>query len=168
MSLTKSQSARLVREGVLNEVFCHASLGRFDVGALHQLTARSTTLGAKPLWCRFDAVRAETGDPDPMAFLTAQREIDADRVAELTGEDLDDQVIFVACPAGINGGEETHLLVDGIHRITARHQRGYQDFVFWLVPWSIACYLRPLSSRAISVPWGHKEVRDGQLVDRGT
>lgn len=171
MKLTKSQSAQLVRRGLLMEVFHHATLGRFDVSAIRHylLGYRAGVHGDKPMTCRFDSVRAETGDPDPMAFLVGQREIDEARVAELTAEDLEDPIIFVACPPGSNGEGETHLLVDGIHRLVARHRRGYKDFVFYMTSLEVARALwrgAPPGVELVEVPWGEKEVRDGELRDR--
>lgn len=165
MNMTKAQVAQLVRAGAVREIFEHASLGLFDIAVMrHYISARAAR-GETPQRCQFCDVRTETGGANPMEFLISQREIDPARVAELTAEELEDPVIFVICPAGMNGEAETHLLVDGNHRIMARHQRGYADFLFWPIPWHVVDQLRPPQD-GISIPWGQKEMRDGKLVDR--
>lgn len=163
----KSLAAALVRSGELLESFHHATLGVFNITSMREHCRRARARGAEPYLCAFEDVSAENGHPDPMAFLVGNREVDMDRVAELTREDLEDPVIMVACPPGVNGSSETHLLVDGIHRLVARHDRGYKDFVLWMIPWDEAQVHRVRPDEGLmSVSWGTKEVVDGQLVDR--
>lgn len=166
MTMTKSQAARLISQGALTETFVHATLGHFNVSALRVLVAELVRRGKSPQRFAFADVRAENGDPDPIAFLSSQREIDQARVDELTDADLEDPVIMIICPPGTNGAGETHLLVDGIHRMTGRHQRGLPDFPFWMIPYDVAKMLSADLARGINVPWGRKEVRDGRLVDQ--
>lgn len=163
-SLSKSEAARLVAVGAISEVFQHATLGTFDISWLRQVTAELAKRGHHPLTCAFADVRAENGASDPQEFLTSQREIDYGRVQELTSAQIEDPLIFLLCPPDTNGAGETHLLVDGIHRLVARRDRGCKDFNFWLVP--LAAARRVDKSCAIEIPWGRKEVRGGKLVDR--
>lgn len=162
--LTKSEVAKLVATGAVTEVFHHGTLGVFDVGELREIVAQLAERGRRPNVCAFADVRAEDGSIDPHEFLISQREIDPARVRELTDEQLEEPLIFLLCPPETNGVGETHLLVDGIHRLVGRRARGFPDFRFWLIPLVLAP--RVDARNAISIEWGKKVVRDGKLVDR--
>lgn len=162
--ISKSEAASLVAAGRVVEIFDHATLGVFDVSWLRRLVAGLAERGGRPLSCSFADVRAEDGSADPYVFITSQREIDRARVRELTDAQLEDPLIFLLCPPGTNGDGETHLLVDGIHRLVARRERGLKDFRFWLVP--LAAARRFDKASATEIPWGEKEVRDGELIKR--
>ena len=164
MNLTKTQMMQLVGQGACVESFHHATLGMFDVSMLRLIASKLKERGHKPLTCRFEDVRAEVANVDPLDFLIANREVDRERVKTLTDEQLEDEMIFILCPPGTNGVGETHLLVDGVHRMVARKERGKEDFNYWLVPLDCAPMVRPGSF--IDVPWGEKEVRDGKLQPR--
>lgn len=164
--MNKSEAAKLVAAGLTVEVFHHATLGVFNVSWLRRAAAELARRGQRPLTCAFDDVRAEDGSADPHEFLISQREVDLERVKELTKDQLEDPLIFLLCPPETNGVGETHLLVDGIHRLVARRERGYADFSFWLVPLGAARRIDPDSG--IQVPWGEKDVVDGKLVDRNS
>lgn len=163
--MNKSEAAKLVAAGLVIEVFDHA-LGTFDISWLRALVAELAKRGARPWSCDFANIRTEDGSADPLERLAAHREVDPERVRELTGAQLEDPVIYLECPPGTNGGGETHLLVDGIHRLVARRARGLPDFRFWLIP--ITAAKRFDKRSGIAVPWGEKELHGGKLVRRGS
>jgi hypothetical protein len=102
-----------------------------------------------------------------LSYLVENREVDESRIVELTTAQLHDPLIFVLCPAGTNGEGESHLLVDGIHRLVARYRRGYEDFLFRMVPWDRAQRIDP--DDFTNIEWGDKELVPGVgLVDRRT
>lgn len=132
MSLTKSQVARLVAQGLARETFQHVTLGHFDVTALRALVEVEFT---EIMRCSYEAISIAGGvEMGAVAYLTQNREVDQARCAELTCEQLDEPLIFLLCPPGSNGDGETHLLVDGIHRLVQRDRIGCFEFRFRMVP----------------------------------
>lgn len=163
MSNTKSQASKLVAAGIAREVFVHETLGTFDIAGLRELIA---TDFPHIYLCAYASVNMVDGaECDAMAYMVANREVDQNRCRELTDEQLDDPLIFVLCPPGSNGEQETHLLVDGIHRLVERKRRGHRLFRFYLVPLKQAPTVRPEDYH--NIEWGDKEVVPGLgLVDR--
>lgn len=162
---TKSECARLVRKGLAHETFAHETLGHFDISNLRRIIevlARRKVIEVHH--CRFDQVQFD-GKVEGTTHLFAHREIDVRRAHELTGRQLREPLIFLLCPPGTNGETETHLLVDGIHRMYERKQRGMDDFKFYLFPLDKAP--RVNRSEVREIPWGDKEVVPGVgLVNR--
>jgi hypothetical protein len=165
VSLTKSQVSRLVVTGHCRETFSHETLGHFDVTGIRQLAIAEFP---EVMVCAFSAMTMADGiQRDALAYLIANREVDHDRCLELTTEQLQDPLIFLLCPAGTNGEGESHLLVDGIHRLVAGYTRGYSDFRFRMVPMDRAPRFDP--GDFTNVEWGDKELVLGVgLVDRMT
>lgn len=161
---TKCEMAALVAAGVAHETFHHATLGHFNITELRVIIARARRLKLhRGLFSEMQMV--DGVDADAFEFLTASREIDYDRVAALTAEQIAEPLIHALCPPGANGEGESHLLLDGIHRLVARKQRGKKFFRFYLVPLASV----PLVNEALyyHVPWGKKDVVPGVgLVER--
>jgi hypothetical protein len=168
MAMTKTEAARLVAIGRLHETFAHDTLGSFDITTLRGLVKRlDRKRRIKTLRCRFDAVRVVEGiNADPMEYLLSQREVDFARAALLTDRQLADPLIYLLCPPGSNGPQETHLLVDGIHRLYERKRRGYVDFAFYLIPLAYAPRI-DRSQFFAELLWGEKDLIPGRgLVPR--
>jgi len=157
VSVTKSQVARLVAEGLARETFQHVTLGHFDVTALRELVLAEYPEVTR---CRYDALSMVDGiECDALDYLVQNREVDRARCAELTREQLDDPLIFLLCPPGSNGDGESHLLVDGIHRLVERHRRGYPDFRLRMAPLHRAPRVDPDDDAHI--PWGDTDLVPG-------
>lgn len=164
---TKTEMMASVIAGRSLETFHHIDLGIFNVTVLRAYIKKNPKFPA--FKCKFSDVRmeAKVGHLDPMQWLIGNREIDYARAASLTDDQLKEPVIHVLCPAGTNGDEETHLLIDGIHRIFERHRRGKSFFRYHLFPLAVC----PLvdTTGFVHVPWGEKDVIPGLgLVPRRT
>lgn len=165
---TKLECMRLVAAGLVTEIFSHATMGQFDITRLRQAIGLLVDSGKmKRHRCDFNDVRSEEPSNDPTAWLFSQREIDIDRANELTAAQLDEPLLFLLCPPGTNGDGETHLLVDGIHRMYARRQRKMTYFEFYLLPLQYAPRVDSRATREIK--WGEKDLVPGVgLVARRT
>jgi hypothetical protein len=161
---TKSEAAALVAAGQAHETFHHATLGHFNITRLREVIAQG---GFKLHRCKFDDLKMVDGiEADAFAYLTANREIDPARVAELTEQQIREPLLFALCPPGSNGEGESHLLLDGIHRFVARRQRGKTFFTFIMVPLAEVPIVDP-ALFAGNLPWGEKDVVPGVgLVNR--
>lgn len=157
---TKSEAAARVRSGVSLETFHHVNMGVFNVTAARLLIKRHPQLFQKRRFL-FSQLKAE-GQPDldaagVMAWLCDQREVDQARCAELTRHQLEEPVIHLFDHAGIC------FLIDGIHRMSRRFQRGMPDYWTFMVPLEVA---PKVPSGIRHQDWGKMEVRDGKLVER--
>jgi hypothetical protein len=157
--LSKSELSKLIAQGLLQETFTHATLGSFDISASRSLIAH---MALTRRHCNFADVRMADGTGvtiDPFEYLISQREIDMARVGELTDKELDEPLIYAHCPPGSTAPGESHLLIDGIHRLVARKRRMMPDFWFYLLP----LHMVPRVNRhgVVDVPWGEMDVREG-------
>lgn len=154
--MSKSQLASLVARGLCHEAFTHTVAGSFDITLMRQ-QARAGQYGP-PRRADIDATLIE--------FVANWRDWEQARVNEiLVSGDLSDPGLMIQMPDG------THLLVDGTHRILARHTMGLRHFTFYMVPLKAAP--RPdhfwIDSEAAGLGgWGKYENRDGKLYDRQT
>ena len=169
MTITKRDVNALRDAGLTCEAFQHETLGWFDIDALRKLVR---------LWndkkdgrliravTTFESMKmVDDVERDAYEFLIANREIDRDVVAGLTFQQVNEPLLFLMCPPGTNGHGASQLLVDGIHRLVARKERGYPDFRWYGVPLEDAPRVDP--RRFINLDWGNKEVVPGVgLVDR--
>lgn len=160
---TKTEAAAMVADGRAIETFHHATLGHFNVTLLRETIhiANARRPGHFRLQhCAFAEMRMVDGiAADPFEYLLANREIDHDRAMSLGPDQITEPLIFLLCPEGTNGEAETHLLVDGIHRLYRRKTDGWSGFSFYMIP----LFSAPMvdESRAIHLPWGEKEVVPG-------
>lgn len=158
---TKSEAMKSIIAGRMHEVFTHETMGSFDVTALRMLVALR---GAELHRCLYSQIRTPDGT-EGVAYIVGRREVDEARCKELTDAQLEEPLLMLLCPAGVNGPRETHLLVDGIHRFVERHRRGKPEFWVHIVPLDMAPKIDMGKFR--NVPWGKKEVIPGVgLVDR--
>lgn len=163
MTHTKCQMAALVAAGVAHETFQHATLGHFNITELRSLIKRAKGLQVhRGLFSDMQMVDGISGDA--YEYLISNREIDAERVAALTAQQIAEPLIHALCPPGSNGEGESHLLLDGIHRLVARKQRGKKFFKFHLIP--LANVPRVNEELFVHVPWGRKDVTPEGLVER--
>lgn len=161
MAMSKSQHARMIAAGLVHESFQHQTLGHFNVTLLRE---RIKTNPPELRVYRFDECRvADDPSADPLAYIVSQREVDPERCAELTEAQLQEPLIYLCCPPGSNGPMETHLLVDGIHRLVARHARGYTDFSFYMLPLEQA---PRVAQDWVDLPWGEREMGPSGLIPR--
>ncbi len=159
---TKAESARLVALGLAHETFQHETLGHFDITVLREAIdiALSRPPGLTLYRCRFDEVEMVDGiKVDAFEYLTSNREIDYEHAKSFTKQQLAEPLLFLKCPPGSNGEGESHLLVDGIHRMYERKRRGKTFFRYYLVPLEIAPRVDPEVWQ--EVKWGEKDVVPG-------
>lgn len=157
---TKVECAKLVREGRAIETFAHQTLGHFNVSALRIAIARHVKQRLIQVrQCRFDQVQFDGSPTDANEHLFNSREIDQERVKALTPRQINDPLIFLLCPPGANGDGETHLLVDGVHRMYARKQRNFPFFHFYLFPLEYAP--RVDEAMTTELKWGEKDLIPG-------
>lgn len=163
--ITKSEVARITEAGLGIETFQHETLGHFNVTALREMVQQSNCERHR---CFFTDIAMVDGvECDALEYLFSHREIDPQRCQELTGLQLEEPLIFLDCPPGSNGEQASSLLVDGIHRMKARRDRGYLDFWFYLIPLEQAPRIDPVEWEQSHIPWGEMEVVPGKgLVKR--
>ncbi len=160
---TKTEAAAMVASGLHMETFHHSTLGHFNITLLRVMIQATNQLYPGRLklhFCRFDQMQmVDSVKADAFDYLTANREIDPDRVSSLTAEQIDEPLIFLKVPAGLNGDQESDLLVDGIHRLCRRKREGLKSFEFYIVP----MFLCPVveDGDGAMIPWGEKEVVPG-------
>lgn len=160
MPYTKSQAAAQVAAGKHLETFHHVTLGIFNVTLARQMIQKYSS--KFPVYrVRFDHIKADGHDdftPEQVVeWLIGQREVCPVRVAELAQEQLEDPAINLYDDDGMV------YTIDGIHRLAARFQRGYEDYPFYALPLKLAPRLEdPNMWRPI--PWGEKEIVGGDLV----
>lgn len=161
MSMTKTQMMRDVALGFLTETFSHATLGLLDVTATRALIQEMRSCGVQPLRCLFSDMRASdetVGDRTVLEWLVSQREVDWDRVAELTPSQINEPIIHAVDSDG------AHYPIDGIHRLVRRAQMGKRFFRYWAIPLRLVPRPRGL---VMDVPWGEMDLVAGELVRRG-
>jgi hypothetical protein len=166
---TKDEMHRLVVAGIANETFQHETLGHFDITmmrrAIELVKDRLTVYS-----CNFDQLGMVDGiEADGYTYLTQHREIDRERVKNLTDEQIEEPLIILDCPAGTNGTGRSDLLVDGIHRLVARKERGKEGFSFYRLPLEHAPRIddSKVGVDFVQLQWGEKDLIPGQgLVER--
>lgn len=161
MALTKAQCNDLVKRGLAQESFQHETLGHFNITELREIIGfRVITSSIELHRCSFNDINTVDGiETDAIEYLCGSREIDYIHAATLTEAELKSPLLFLQCPAGTNGQDESQLLVDGIHRLYERKRRGYGYFEFYLWPLEQAPLVN--EKQSVSIPWGEKEVVPG-------
>lgn len=158
MAYTKSQVAKLQAAGVARESFVHSVLGHIDI-----TTLRLAIAAMKPPAHTFNFADTKVEDStmtaeEALQFLLDQREVDEERVNELTLEQLEEPIITLIDDGGYS------YVVDGIHRLTARFRRGYPTFSTYILHEKNAPRID--SSKWVDLPWGEKELINGKLRRR--
>lgn len=154
--MTKTQLAAVVASGQARESFDHHLNGvvtRYDVTAMRERAAKEG-------WevCTADIALV-------LDHLTENHVWEKDRILSLTREEwLDDPAIVVVEP-GANGGAETHLVVDGVHRILRRHCEGLGFFRFYEARGPQVELVKPGWGSLPSMDWG-QPLEDG-VIRRG-
>lgn len=140
--MDKSQSAALVRLGLLEEIFTHQTLGEFSTTRIHEMLLKDPN--------RWPVVRVDL-DKNLIEHILTSREVDPDRARELTDADLSVPCLLLLCKDG------THCIIDGVHRISARWAKGEKFVYFWLIPIDEAPRVQRTAA-TIDIPWGELEV----------
>lgn len=157
---TKSEAAALVVAGKSIETFHHSTMGIFNITIARRMINAYPGY-FKPHRVLFADISAE-GHPELDAagvvrWLIGQREVCPLRCAELTAEQLEEPLINAMDEQGMS------YIVDGIHRLTARFERGMPDYSFYAFPLKL---FPRLPEGVPDQPWGEKDVVNGQLVKR--
>ncbi len=158
----KSEMARLVARGLVHETFAHETLGHFDITRLRMILRDAYGPGKEgPVrYCKFSELGMVDGiTADAFSYLIGAREVDKVHASNLTERQLKDPLYFLLCPPGTNGEGESHLLVDGIHRLWERKKRGKEGFKFYLFPLELAPRIDDNVYREIK--WGEKDLVPG-------
>lgn len=157
---TKSEAAALVVAGKSIETFHHSTMGIFNITFARRIIAAHRSY-FKPHTVLFADIRAE-GQPQLDAagvvqWLIGQREVCPLRCAELTAEQLEEPLINAVDEHGMS------YIVDGIHRLVARYERGMPGYSFYAFPLK---FMPRVPKDVPDQPWGEKDVVNGQLVKR--
>jgi hypothetical protein len=152
--LTKLEVNARRDAGLSVEVFQHVQFGIFNVSAMRSM------IGMHPDKFKvhevdFENLKADGQDiQSPQQFLdwlVGQREIDEERIAALTPEELEDPVIHV-----IDLENSQFYLIDGIHRLVGRFRRGDKTLKTYVYPLQYAPMVEP--GLYVDRPWGTKDV----------
>ncbi len=149
---SKSQLTSLVKSGLVHEAFTHTTEGVFDITEM-----RNFALKCKKI------VEYIPIDDSLINFVKENRDIDYDRVASLSRDELNDPCMVVAYPEG------EMLIIDGGHRIIRQAQLSLPTIPFWVFEPSEI--IRPANDFVDSgIEWGAFEIVDGQILphDRTT
>lgn len=164
--MTKLEANKLRDEGKTIEVFNHSTLGIFNITEMRQFQKEYPDK-FKVYEIPFENVRAEGVEVDAakvMDWLVGQREIDEERIAALTPEELEEPVITVF-DMDDNASAYT---IDGIHRLVGRFRRGDKTYKFYAWPLSLCPMIPRELAEAFDRPWGTKEVDHVKGVLRDT
>lgn len=139
---TKQDLIPLIHSGALVETFDMHTEGKhwvFDISAMRQMIQREPKR-----WelCSTDITESI------LRIIRDQREVCPERLRALTEVDLADPCILLACDDG------THLMIDGHHRVVARHLKGLRDYEFYNVPFADAPQLDPRLYELGRIEWG--------------
>lgn len=150
--MTKDQVAALVASGKVHESFTHSVMGTFDVTLMRE---RAFSL---PM-----PIQSIALEPDTYTFIAMNRDIDSQRVANLTHQSwYCDPAILIHCK------DDTMLIIDGNHRIMRRFEEGMNHFLAFVFEEDEA--IRPPADFHLDpkMQWGSMEVSsDGRISPRG-
>lgn len=164
--MTKLEANKLRDEGKVVETFNHSTIGHFNITMMRSIQKENPH--AFPEYeMLFENIRAEgqvmTG-AQVIEWLAGQREVDEERLAALTPEELEEPVIIVF---DIDNDNQAYT-VDGIHRQIGRFRRGDKTFKFYAWPLSMCPMVPKELAEAFDRPWGVKDVVGDKLVDINT
>jgi hypothetical protein len=148
--LSKTEITKLVKLGRVHECFTHSIIGTFDVTLMNEV--------APYLYQRFQADIT----PDLISQVKATRDWDAERVANITIEEVLQPTLWI-----LDTSDNTHILIDGTHRIIASLERfKFAKFHGYMA--TLADAIRPANNLIASHDWGRIEVKNGKLYNRET
>lgn len=136
MALTKAQ-VNVLRARGAHETFAHEHDGEFDITE----TWKAISQNLIPFQ------RVAFPLTDDIAHLTwTNREIDFDRVCDLTPDELLDPILILLTDTG------KHILADGSHRLMRLWFDGAKEVRAFMVPISAA--IRPNKAGMVELDWG--------------
>lgn len=148
--MTKQQ---IMSSGLLRrEIFNHTIHGNFDVTAMR---AAAKASGVKPNKVTIDAALIK--------HVTEERDVDPERVRALREEEwrYDPAMCVVMKEAD---GSESHLLIDGAHRIMRHVMEGSTEFLMWFATPEAIIRPAPLSPFEEKQEWGTFQVDDNGKI----
>lgn len=153
--IAKEKLMKLVAAGHLHETFEHSVEGHFDITAMRAWAAANCQI--------LHANVAMVLEHAKTSRVWEQERVDSMDARSYTY----DPALFVQY---IRPEGETHLMIDGVHRLIRRAQEGQENFPFYLIP--EANIIRPdltlfaRTDEIFGVDWGDDLV-NGEIIKRG-